>query len=190
MDNHVLTFLAGVVFLAGFFPYIIAILRRQTKPAKTSWIIWLALDLIVLLGMYAKGSVNGQLIGAVAGATIVTGLALIYGTSGWTKLDKRCLGGAALGIALWLAFDEPNLGIVVSSAVAFMGSWPTFTSAWENPGKEDKLAWTIWTASCVMQLFAIPAWTVQDALQPLTFSVIEFTMVFIIFVRGRNFRAA
>lgn len=66
--KETLSVLAGLLFIAGFIPYIRAILRKETKPAKASWIIWASLDTITIAGMYAKDTVNGQILGAVIGA--------------------------------------------------------------------------------------------------------------------------
>jgi hypothetical protein len=38
--KQTLSVIAGILFVAGFFPYIKAILKGETKPAKASWIIW------------------------------------------------------------------------------------------------------------------------------------------------------
>lgn len=188
--KHVLTLIAGVLFLLGFVPYIRAIVRGETKPAKASWVIWATLDTITLAGMFFKNAINGQIIGAVIGAWVVVILALIYGTRGWTKLDKYCLGGAVLGIALWVAFDNPVFGIVVSNIVVFLGAIPTFKSAWGDPSREDKMAWTIYWLSCVFAVLAIPAWTLADATQPVIFFVIETVMMYILYVRARAFAPA
>src|SRR5689334_7666477 len=110
--KSMISVLAGILFIIGFVPYILAIWRGDTKPAKASWIIWASLDTITLAGMFVKGTMNGQILGAVIGAWIVVVLALLYGTSGWTKLDKFCLSGAVLGIVLWQLFSNPVLGII------------------------------------------------------------------------------
>lgn len=135
--------------------------------------------------MIAEHTVNGQIIGAVIGATIVIGLAMKYGTPGWTKTDKFCLGGALLGIALWLAFNNPSFGIITSCAVAFLGSIPTFLSAWKDPNREDKLAWTIFWISCICAVIAIPQWNLANAAQPITFFSIESIVVFILYFRSK-----
>lgn len=183
--KYVLTVIAGVLFIIGFVPYIRAIVRKETKPTTASWLIWATLDTITLAGMFFKNAVNGQIIGAVLGAWVVAILALIYGTRGWTKLDKYCLGGAVLGIVLWLVFDNPVFGIVISNVVAFLGAIPTFKSAWGDPSREDKVAWTIYWLSCVVAVLAIPAWTLADATQPITFFVIETIMMYIVYIRAR-----
>lgn len=181
--KEVLSVLAGVLFVAGFAPYIRAILVGSTRPTKASWIIWASLDTITIYGMAVQHTLNGQIVGAVAGAWIVVALALKYGTKGWTWLDKFCLIGAVLGIALWKAFSSPTLGIITSNSVVFFGSIPTFVSAWKDPTKEDKLGWTIFWVSCICAVLAIPRLTFDDAIQPVVFCSIETIMMFLLYIK-------
>ena len=181
--RSILSVLAGLLYVAAFVPYIRAILRKETQPAKASWIIWASLDTITLAGMLAKHTVNGLIVGALIGAWMVVILALKYGKSGWSRLDKFCLGGAVLGIVLWGISGNPTFGIVTSLSVVFLGSFPTFASAWNDPSKEDRTAWTIFFIACVVAMFAIPARTLADAAQPVTFLVIETIMVSILYWR-------
>lgn len=183
--KSVLSIIAGVLFIVAFVPYIRAILRGEAKPVKTSWLIWATLDSITIAGMYAEGTVNGQILGAVLGAWTVAVLALKYGTPGWTKLDKFCLVGAVLGIVLWQMFSNPVLGIITSLSVVFLGSIPTFSSAWKDPSREDRTAWTIFWLSCVPAVGAVPQWTLADAAQPVTFFAIESIMMYILYFRPR-----
>lgn len=192
--SKTLSAIAGIVFVLGYVPYIRAIWRTRkqpvgtpgkAEPAKASWVIWMILDVINGAAMYAAGTLNGQIVGAVAGAIVVVVLAFRFGKPGWTKLDRLCLVGAAAGIALWAIFQSPVLGIVTSNAVVFIGSFPTFASAWKEPSRENRLAWTLYWVSCLFATAAIPQWTLGDATQPLTFLAVETTMMFILFVRPR-----
>lgn len=181
--KSVLTIVAGVLFVLGFGPYIRAIVRRETVPSKTSWLIWASLDSITLVGMFFAGSMNGQIIGAVAGAWAIVVLAFNYGKSGWTRLDKFCLGGAVLGIVLWVTTSNPLFGIVISQSVVLLAALPTFVSAWK--GTEDRVAWTIFWLSCVCAMLAIPQWTFADAFQPSVFFAIETIVVAILYFKPR-----
>ena len=184
--KETLGLVAGILQVVGLIPYIRAILRKKTVPAKASWVIWAILDTLTLAGMYAEGTVNSQILGAVLVVWVVVGLALKYGTPGWTKLDKFCISGAAVGIVLWQAFDNPVLGIMSSLSMTFLGSIPTFASAWKDPSREDKLAWTIIFVSCVCGVAAIPRWTLADAAQPITFLLVVCVMMYLLFVRPHS----
>lgn len=185
MPKDTLSVVSGVLFLLAFVPYATAILRGKAKPEKATWLIWASMDTVLIAGMFAKGTVNGQIAGAVLGAWVTVALALKYGIPGWTKTDKWCLAGTILGIAAWAAFRNPTFGIVVICAVGILGSIPMFQEAWRDPTKEDKLAWTIWWLSCVAAVLAIPQWTIADAAQPLTFTLIESTMMYLLFIQPR-----
>lgn len=171
-----LSIISGVLFMIAFIPYIRAIRRGETKPAKAN--TWPVLT----MRMASKHTLNGQIIGAVAGAWTVALLALKYGTPGWTRLDKFCLSGAVLGIVLWQTFSDPVLAIVTCAATLVLAAIPTFISAWRDPGKENRTAWMIYFLSCVAAIPAIPKWTLADAAQPVAFTFIETTMVVLLFV--------
>jgi len=179
--KEIFSVIAGLLFVIGYVPYIIAIVKKKTKPAKASWIIWGVLDTIVIAGMIAADSLNGQMIGVFIGVWIVIILTLKYGSSGWTKLDKICLAGAVIGIILWQIFNNPVLGILISLGITSMGSIPTFVSAWQDPSRENKAGWTLFWFSCVFALFAIPKWTLADASQPIIFFIIESIMMYILY---------
>jgi hypothetical protein len=171
---------AGVLFIIAFVPYILAIAKGDAKPSKATWFIWASLDSIILYGMFAKGALNNQIIGAVTGAWAVFLLSLFYGEKGWTKLEMFCLAGAALGITLWQVFDSPTLGIITSLSVVFIGAFPTFKRAYDHPAQEDRTAWTIFWISCVCAVLAIPVWDWDNAAQPITFFVIESIMMWLL----------
>lgn len=197
MGNNSLYVISGILFLISFIPYITAILYEEikskkgkifakiigvtekTNPRKVSWIIWAVLDSITLAGMLLKYSINGQIIGAVIGAWVVVILTTKYGESGWDWLDIFCLSGAVVGIVIM--FVNPVYAIATSLSVVFLGSFPTFKSAWKNPKNENRVAWTIYWLSCVVATIAIPKWDFQHAAQPLTFLAIESIMMYILY---------
>lgn len=175
----------GILYIVGFIPYILSILKGKTKPAKASWVIWTILDTITVAGMYVQGTLNGQIIGATAGAWIVVILAFMYGTKGWTKLDKLCLIGAFVGIILWKLFNNPTLAILTSGIVVFIGSIPTFVSAWKDPTKENKAGWIIFWISYIFTMVSIPKFTFDYATQPIIFFAIETIMMFLLFIKPK-----
>lgn len=164
-------------------PYIGAIVRGRTKPAKATWIIWASLDTISLVAMLFANAVNGQILGAVTGAWVVAILSVRFGQSGWTNLDKFCLAGAAVGVVLWALFNDPLYGLAASLSVVFLGSFPTFVNAWKSPESENKLAWILFWVSCVFAVAAVPVWDMANAAQPAVFFAIETIMLAILYIR-------
>ncbi|HEU0051034.1 MAG TPA: hypothetical protein VFQ60_03185 [Patescibacteria group bacterium] len=182
------TALAGILFLIAFVPYIRAITKKETKPAKASWLIWATLDSITFAGMLVKHTLNGQVLGAIAGAWTVAILALKYGKPGWSKLDKFCLSGAVLGIMLWQLSGDATFGMATSLSVLILAAFPTFKNAWKNPKEENRLAWTLYWLSCIFAMIAIPKWTIADAAQPIAFTFIETVMVCILWIKPRSIK--
>lgn len=181
---NVLFALIVILQVASIVPYIAAILRRQAQPVMATWLIWATLDTVTFLGMYAKGALNAQIIAVIGGAWCIALLSLKLGRPGWTRVDKLCLFGAAIAVALWAASGDAALALVTSLTATFLGAIPTFVSAWQDPRRENKVAWTIGTAACIGAMFAVPRWTIADAAQPITFFLIQIVMVYILYVHG------
>ncbi len=177
-----LSWVSGIILMAGFLVYIRTIVTGKTIPSPVTWLLWALLDSIALAGMWWKDALNGQIVSAVIGVTVIAVLSLKYGRKQWTTVDSVCLSGACLGLGLWYYFQDPVLGVVTSVIVIFLASIPTYYATWFEPEKEDKLAWTLYFIACMVMLPAIPAWTLIDAAQPICFALIETVMVLILWV--------
>lgn len=178
-----LSMVSGFLMALAYVPYIYAILYKGTKPVKVTWLIWATLDVITIAGMYAEDAINYQILAAGFGSWIIFFLSLRYGVSGWTKVDKLCLTGAFLGICIWYVFSSPICGVVASLTIMFVGSLPTFASAWKDPSRENRVAWSISLVSCVFAIAAIPHWILPHIAQPAVFLVITSVVVYIVYVR-------
>ncbi|MFH0891277.1 MAG: hypothetical protein V1867_00685 [Candidatus Falkowbacteria bacterium] len=176
--------LSGVLFFAAFLPYVLSIMSGNTVPSPVSWIIWACVDTLALIAMRKEGAKSGQLTGAVAGAWLITILALIFGGKpSMGATEWLSVAGAAIGIILWQRTGNAVCAIVSSQIAVFIGAFPTFARAYSNPAQEDPVAWLIWLASCVCALFAVRKWDLANALQPLTFTVVECVMVYLVVIR-------
>ncbi len=179
--KHVLNMTAGMLVVLGFIPYFISIMRHRIMPSIVTWVIWATVDIIVLAGMFTENTLNAQIVGATFCACVVVVLSVFYGEYYWSKYDKYCLVGAALGITIWSISGSALAGIVINSAVNFVGSIPTFSSALKNPDNEDGFAWTVWILSSIANMAAIPTWTLAYATQPVTFFTIMLVMMYLLY---------
>lgn len=175
--------LSGILFFVAFMPYTWAIINHQTVPSPVSWAIWASVDTLALLAMRKERAPVGQLTGAVLGAWSVTVLALIFGKPTMGSVEWVSIIGAVAGVILWQKTGNAVTAIVCSQLAVFAGAFPTFANGYNNPSQENPIAWTIWFVSCICALFAIKKWNLAEALQPLTFTAIETTMVVLVVIR-------
>lgn len=188
--RNAMTVLAGALAFISLAFYGHAILYKGKKPVKASWIIWTIVDIVVLLGMYAKHAVNGQIVGGTIGVLVIVTLAFLYSPLVWKPLHTYCLVSAVIGVILWKTFHDPVLGILAGLIANFMGCWPTLESVWKHPEREDKLAWSIGWFACVCALIAIPRLTWEDAAQPIAYFVNQSLTMYILVIRSRAIRHA
>jgi len=177
----ILSIIAGILFSVSFVPYILAIRKGAGKPVLMTWITWAVLDIIALTGMAVKNSLNGQIIGCTIGALIVVSYAVKYGRPGWTKTDKFCLYSSVVGIALWIIFNNVLIGLSISLILFLIASIPTFQSAWEDPSRENRLAWTLQFISGIVVLSSLQKWDLENAGQPIVFMLIELVMMCLLY---------
>ncbi len=178
-----LIIMTGILQTLCMIPYIAGILRGDSKPMKSTWFIWATLDVITLSSMYMKGEMNIQIIIAVLSASSVALLSLKYGQPGLSRIDKVCLSGAVLAIALWAVSGNPLLALICSLSATLIGMIPTAVSAWQVPSRENRLAWTIGTAASICSVLTVKEWEVAASAQPIVFLVINFGMMPILYLR-------
>jgi hypothetical protein len=183
--SNVLSLLAGLLNIGGIVPYIAAILSRHKKsePSIASWLVWAILDCIVLLGMLNKHTANGLIIVSALGSCSIFLLSLKFGFIHWTKIEIASLIGAGIGIILWIISGDSNFGIAACLGANLIAAFPTFKSAWYNPEKENRPAWTIFWIASLVCIAAIRHLTFADAAQPICFALDRTVMMFILYLR-------
>jgi hypothetical protein len=107
-------------------PYLIDIVRRKTKPNIVTWLTWTMLTTIAGSAALVAGQPKTAIF--LYGNSLCTGLVVIlglrYGTAKFSRFDSMCQISAILGLVLWLIFNSPTVGIVVSLVIDFVGLLP------------------------------------------------------------------
>ena len=162
--------LAGIISLAAYAPYIMSILRKETKPNRASWIIWAVVSTIIALSYREAGASYAFLapVGYVIGSTIVFILSIRHGVGGWTPFDRKCLIGAAISLVLWKIFDSPMSALLINLLINLLGTLPTARKAWYQPETESKVAWSLFSLGSIVNLFAVENWTLSMAVYPVS----------------------
>jgi hypothetical protein len=162
--------LAGIISLSAYAPYILSILRKETKPNRASWIIWAIVSTIIALSYREAGASYAFLapVGYVIGSTIVFIFSIRHGVGGWTPFDRKCLIGAAISLVLWKIFDSPMSALLINLLINLLGTLPTARKAWYQPETESKVAWSLFSLGSIVNLFAVENWTFSMAVYPVS----------------------
>ncbi len=177
--------LAGFLFLVGFVPYAVTILKGDTQPVRVTWFTWFIMDIFLMIGMIKSDALNGLMVGATIGAGIIALLSIKYGRRGWNTWDILCLFGTGAGVGLLLTLSDPTISMIVILAVMGVGSIPTIQHAIKEPHAESLIAWSLFTSACILDLFLVDTWNVNRAGQPILFGGVD-ALVVVILILGRR----
>ncbi len=183
---------AGILALAGGIPYIIAILRKQTKPNKATWWIWTVVGFTLGASYYSSGADHTIWVPVsyIIGPFVVAILSLKYGEGGWTRFDRICLLGAVISVALWWMSNSPLIALCINLFIDFMGALPTIRKSYYKPEGEDRSAWIIFLIGNTVNLFAVEKWTFAIAAYPIYMFVADCLIVTLLLLRPRNQKKA
>ena len=147
---------AGIVGIIGYIPYILDILKGQTKPDRVAWFIW-ALEYAALFYAQAYEGAVGSLwlIGLqLIGVIIVFSLSLRYGIGAFNRQAKLLLVCVAISLLLWLLTKSASLAILILLAVEASGVILTIRKLYKHPGSETL---TMWYLIGIAGILGIPA---------------------------------
>lgn len=161
--------IAGWVNLVAYFPYFVAIIKGETKPSRTTWWIWTALEIMMSTGYIMSGAESTKWlpIASLIGMFMTAMLSVWFGKKGWTLADIGCFFGVVSGVFVWEVSGSAFVALCVFLFIDILATIPTIAKSWEDPDEEDVFAWTITLLSGVVNLFAIDSWNFSIALLPL-----------------------
>lgn len=173
-------YLSMVLIFLSAIPYICSILKHETTPTKSSWIIWAVIG-FALLVTYRDSGAKATVWAAVAGfinPCVIAILSIKYGKPGWTNLDLVCIGGAILSLVIWKGLSMPIIALVAAIVTDAFGAIPTIRSVWKNPNIEKPLAWVLFSIASLINMFAVEKWEFSLILYPLYMGLASWTIAF------------
>ena len=182
---------AGVISLVATALYIIAIRNGTTRPNRATWWILTFVGFLVAESYHASGASFSTMCLAWAyalGSLAIATLSIFkkYGVGGWEGLDKWCLCGVVISLALRIIFsNHPTQSLVFNLMIDFLGLVPTFIKAWRDPLSEDKVAWIIGSAASLLNILAVDQWKFAIYVHPVYFAISNTLLTLILFRRSR-----
>lgn len=181
---------AGIISLIAFLPYILAILRGQTKPNRATWWIWTIVGFMLGVSYHSSGA-NHTIwvpVSYIIGPLIIAILSIKYGEGGWTRFDRNCLLGAGVSVVLWWIFSSPFIALLINLFIDFMGALPTIRKAYNKPESEDRTAWALFFTGNTANLFAVEKWTFAISIYPIYMFLASGMIMALVFIRRNHKR--
>lgn len=181
---------AGIIALAALAPYVLSILRGETKPNRASWWIWTVVGFMLGASYYSSGA-NHTIwvpVSYFIGPLVIVFLSIKWGVGGWTRFDRCCLLGAGVSVVLWWMFSSPLIALLINLFIDFMGALPTVRKIYYEPESEDRTAWVLVFVANTANLFAIETWTFAIVIYPIYMFISCGLITVFIFIR-RNYKA-
>jgi hypothetical protein len=166
--HNALAAIGGIVAIVSVVPYVLDILRHKTRPNIVSWFTWTILTGIATAAAFAAHEPRTAIL--TLASTLCTGLVVVlglrFGIAKFSLLDILCQIGAVVGLALWLIFNSPTIGIVVPVTIDFIAVLPTLHHAWLKPYEETWQTFFMATAAPVFTLVSLTTYTTASLLYP------------------------
>lgn len=166
--SAILPILAVVLALAGYVPYIIAVVRGRTRPNRASWWIFALAAGAGAVSSWAAGARGTVGVPATfAVCCVVVGiLAIRRGEGGFGRLDVSCLAVAVAALLVWWATGEPLLATAMLAVADLAGTVPTVAKAWRDPAREHGGSWIVWMCANLCNLAQVRTPNLADLLYP------------------------
>lgn len=179
---------AAVLAIVSVVPYIIDVVRKRTKPNIVSWFTWTVLTGVATAAAIAANEPRTALL--IGANTICTAAVVVVGfwngIAKFSWFDGLCQLGAIAGLAMWLLFNSPTIGIVVPVAIDFIVMLPTLRHAWLNPGEETWQTFLIASLAAVLTVTSLSSFTLNSALFPVYLCIANGSIALAVLHRRRK----
>jgi hypothetical protein len=162
---------SAVVILVSGLRYIRSIFEK-TELSLGTWVAWLGVGLLTLLGMWKTETVNPMQVVSVLLFVTIIGIALYLRKWEFTAFDLTCLGAACVGFTFfWYYMDTyPTIATILGVSISLVATIPTLCKVVKAPQKEDLTAHTLGATAGLLQLWAgllkDGNWSIDRDLQP------------------------
>lgn len=186
-QEEVLAVLSAVIGTIGMVPYVMAILRRQTKPHIFTWFIWGLISAIVTSVQFSKGGGAGAWAMAVVALSClgIAALASKYGEKDITRSDWLAFITALLAIPLWYFTSDPIWSVLLVSAIDGVAFYPTIRKSWLKPLEESVFNFVCGNIRFLLAIFALEQFSLANVLYPLTVVVLNTGFIVMVLWRRR-----
>ena len=190
MDWHlILGISAGLIAIGATVPYILSIIRGETRPNVVSWSLWTIIVLVTAVAQISAGASWPLmlLIGStVANLAVVFLCSIGYGYSEFKNVDKICLFLALAAIVFWWITSNPVIAIllaVIADGIAYI---PTYAKTYQEPKSEPFFYWGVLVCADILAVFSSTIFNAANVLFPISYGILNTLVLVASFFGNRR----
>lgn len=171
MEKYILGLIAQIIIAIAIIPYILSIFRGTVKPNRISWFIWSVVGFTFWLVTPQTADEVTKMLTVVFMASPTT-VFIVTLFSGENKkpdnLEKFSLLMGIAAISVWFVAKD-NVGItptIIAIIADLCALLPTLRFVYASPQEETPFAWIAFFAGCLIALFAIENYNLENVLLP------------------------
>ena len=169
----------------GFIPYIVQILRKNTKPHAYTWLIWSITQGTALAGLIFGKAGLGSLAWSIGEVFVVAifFLTLKFGTKNITRKDTVVLFLALSAVVVWWQLHNPLLAVVMVTVIDLSGYFPSFRKTFQEPWSESAITWAMFALTSIFSILALSEYNWLTLPYLIMTSIANTVFVLIILIR-------
>ena len=183
--KELVTLVAIVLAVVGNLPYLLDVLKGNTKPHPYTWFVGSIVSATVFFGMFIKGAGIAAI--PVAASEIFTliifFLSFKYGFKGSTYADKLFLVIALLGLIPWAITRDPTLSIIIAVTIDVLSFVPALRKTWLEPRTEHPILYASNVLRHGLILASLGAYNVATMLHSIAMIGMNSAMFLVITLR-------
>src|SRR3989344_6302690 len=183
MDWHlILGISAGLIAIGATVPYILSIVRGETRPNVVSWSLWTVIVLITALAQVSAGASWSilLLIGTlIANFSVLVLCVFGYGYRKFELADKICLALALVALLFWWVTSNPVVAIILAVTADGIAYLTTYLKVYRNPSSESYFYWAILVVADVLALLSVTTINIANALFPISYAIFNCAVLIV-----------
>lgn len=183
MSEQIVGIMVLVLGLTAYATAVAQMIQGVYSPSFFSRGVWFLLGIISFLGVLLGG---GSASSTILAGTLLVGNTAVFiasyfkGSREFGLVEKICLGLLGLSVAVWLVFDSPYLGLVISLFAHFVGGVPTILRVLKNPESEQAYHWYFFFSGCLVSISLGGSGTLKALLFPIYFAFFDGLVILLV----------
>lgn len=191
--NQILGGIASALAIGGSIPYIISMLKGQTRPHIFSWLLWGVFNAMGGVAQLMDGGGPGAWVNLISAALcwIITIMGLLQkGERDIVRSDWIAFIGAVVAIVPWVLTKDPLLSVIIITVIDMLAFYPTFRKGWYKPHEETIVFYGISATKHILGIAALANYSVTTVLFSASLVLTNSAFIAMIAYRRHKMRAA